>query len=140
MLQAVIKFYCSHAPLTRLFATDGGKAADFGRRRVAVEERTTLINGIFNYNAKKYDLVGSVFALGLHTGWKRELARKMGSLEGVYEKLPDGKFRRRKLDVLDTCGGTGDLTFHMLDLAKASRYYRTCLFLLIFLLLNEPEK
>ena len=110
--------------LIRRTFSDGGKAADFGKRRVDTEERTMLLSAIFNNNANKYDTVSSVFALGFHNGWKRELARKMGSLEGTYQKNSEGQTIFKKVDILDTCGGTGDLAFRILDLAKHTRHYR----------------
>lgn len=49
----------------------------------------------FNTVAKKYDLMNTLLSFGIHHLWKREAIR-MANLRAGY-------------DVLDVCGGTGDL-------------------------------
>jgi len=105
----------------------GEKAIDFGAAKVTPQERTTLLQGIFKKNAEKYDLLGQVLTLGLEKNWRREVARKLGSLEGIYEKQGED-FKRRNIEIIDTCGGTGDLTFEILELAKNTRFYRESIF------------
>jgi demethylmenaquinone methyltransferase / 2-methoxy-6-polyprenyl-1,4-benzoquinol methylase len=70
---------------------------DFGFRRVAREEKKTLVREVFDSVAPKYDLMNDLMSLGIHRAWKR-----------IFINAIAPSPRR---DLLDLAGGTGDITF-----------------------------
>ncbi len=134
-------FYLSSLrPLMRTVATSApeGKIIDFGFQQVPRDEKATLVKELFNRAAKHYDVLNDVVSLGVQRSWKRELARKLGtsgilpcigSLEPRQVFDPVTKtLKMKKINIIDVCGGTGDISFQILELAKKTRYYQnsTC--------------
>jgi demethylmenaquinone methyltransferase/2-methoxy-6-polyprenyl-1,4-benzoquinol methylase len=68
---------------------------DFGYKKVAREEKTRLVRGVFESVAENYDLMNDVMSFGTHRLFKRMTLE----MSGV----------RRGHKVLDLAGGTGDL-------------------------------
>jgi demethylmenaquinone methyltransferase/2-methoxy-6-polyprenyl-1,4-benzoquinol methylase len=68
---------------------------DFGYKKVAPEEKTRLVRGVFESVAENYDLMNDLMSFGTH----RVLKRMTLELSGV----------RAGDCVLDLAGGTGDL-------------------------------
>ena len=68
---------------------------DFGYERVAPEEKTRRVRGVFESVAGKYDLMNDLMSAGLHRLWKRYAVGVAAVREGAR--------------VLDLAGGTGDL-------------------------------
>ena len=68
---------------------------DFGYERVAPEEKTRRVRGVFESVAGKYDLMNDLMSAGLHRLWKRYAVGVAAAREGAR--------------VLDLAGGTGDL-------------------------------
>ena len=68
---------------------------DFGYERVAPEEKTRRVRGVFESVAGKYDLMNDLMSAGLHRLWKRYAVGVAAVHEGAR--------------VLDLAGGTGDL-------------------------------
>ena len=71
------------------------ETTDFGFERVAPEEKTRRVRGVFESVAGKYDLMNDLMSFGLHRAWKRFVVE----VSGV----------RRGGAVLDVAGGTADL-------------------------------
>ena len=69
--------------------------ARFGYRQVEPDEKTRLVNEVFESVAFRYDLMNDLMSLGLHRAWKRTFA--------LLANLRKGQ------RVLDLAGGTGDL-------------------------------
>ena len=69
--------------------------ARFGYREVEPDEKTRLVNEVFESVAFRYDLMNDLMSLGLHRVWKRTFA--------LFAQLREGQH------VLDLAGGTGDL-------------------------------
>ncbi len=67
----------------------------FGYQEVAVEDKTRLVNGVFESVADKYDLMNDLMSLGVHRLWKRHFIAISGIQPGQR--------------VLDLAGGTGDI-------------------------------
>ncbi len=67
----------------------------FGYRQVDVDEKASLVRGVFDSVAGRYDLMNDLMSLGIHRLWKRRAVE----LSGV----------RRGQSVLDLAAGTGDL-------------------------------
>ena len=72
-----------------------GKEADFGSRRVPVEDKQRLVDDVFHSVARRYDLMNDLMSGGLHRLWKRFALAQTGLRPG-----------QRALDV---AAGTGDL-------------------------------
>jgi demethylmenaquinone methyltransferase / 2-methoxy-6-polyprenyl-1,4-benzoquinol methylase len=73
------------------------KQADFGSRRVPLEDKQALVDDVFHSVAPRYDLMNDLMSLGLHRAWKDAL---------VVALDPP---RRRPFALLDIAGGTGDV-------------------------------
>lgn len=67
----------------------------FGFKQVATDDKQSLVRGVFNSVASKYDLMNDVLSFGAHRLWKRY------TVASSNVKVGD--------KVLDIAGGTGDL-------------------------------
>ncbi len=74
---------------------DEGRVA-FGYRRVAPDEKTRLVDGVFSSVASRYDLMNDLMSGGLHRLWKR-CAVELSAVRAGQR-------------VLDLAGGSGDMT------------------------------
>ncbi|MFA5982913.1 MAG: bifunctional demethylmenaquinone methyltransferase/2-methoxy-6-polyprenyl-1,4-benzoquinol methylase UbiE [Methylococcaceae bacterium] len=68
----------------------------FGFKQVAMDEKASLVRGVFDSVANQYDLMNDLMSLGIHRLWKRAAVQ----LANV----------RANEKVLDLAGGTGDLS------------------------------
>ena len=68
----------------------------FGFKRVAAEEKASLVRGVFDSVAEHYDIMNDLMSMGIHRIWKR-IAVQLSNV-------------RKGEQVLDLAGGTGDLT------------------------------
>ena len=68
---------------------------DFGYKKVAPQEKTRLVRGVFESVAENYDLMNDVMSFGTHRLFKRMTLEMSGVRPGHK--------------VLDLAGGTGDL-------------------------------
>ena len=71
----------------------------FGYKTVDVDQKESLVGGVFDSVASKYDLMNDVMSFGIHRIWKKIAMMHTGLKKG-----------RRALDV---AGGTGDLTIEI---------------------------
>ena len=69
--------------------------AYFGYERIRAADKTDRVIQHFNSVARHYDFMNTLLSFGIHYAWKRTAARML--------KLSAGD------QVLDVCGGTGDL-------------------------------
>jgi demethylmenaquinone methyltransferase/2-methoxy-6-polyprenyl-1,4-benzoquinol methylase len=79
------------------------KQADFGYRQVPLEDKQTLVDGVFHSVARRYDLMNDLMSGGLHRAWKNDLV--------VAVNPPKGE---RDFHLLDVAGGTGDVAFRVI--------------------------
>jgi demethylmenaquinone methyltransferase / 2-methoxy-6-polyprenyl-1,4-benzoquinol methylase len=68
----------------------------FGFKRVAAEEKASLVRGVFDSVAEHYDIMNDLMSMGVHRIWKRIAVQLSNVRKGEH--------------VLDLAGGTGDLT------------------------------
>lgn len=68
----------------------------FGYQQVPTEEKSTLVKGVFDSVASRYDVMNDLMSLGAHRLWKKFAIQCSGVRSGQK--------------VLDVAGGTGDLT------------------------------
>ena len=71
------------------------KTTDFGYQKVAEEEKSRKVAGVFESLAARYDLMNDLMSGGLHRLWKRFAVEASGVRPGE--------------SVLDVAAGTGDL-------------------------------
>ncbi len=71
------------------------KRVHFGYRKVRLTEKTELVGKVFQSVARRYDLMNDLMSFGIHRLWKRHTVFLCAA--------------RRKQQILDLAGGTGDL-------------------------------
>ena len=79
----------------------GSKTASFGFRNVEPSEKPTLVQGVFESVADRYDLMNDLMSGGIHRLWKDALIDRLKPRAGMR--------------LLDVAGGTGDIAFRFLD-------------------------
>jgi demethylmenaquinone methyltransferase/2-methoxy-6-polyprenyl-1,4-benzoquinol methylase len=77
------------------------ESADFGFRTVPVDEKKTLVRGVFDSVAQRYDLMNDLMSGGVHRLWKAALMDWLNPRPGQH--------------LLDVAGGTGDIAFRFLE-------------------------
>ena len=84
------------------------KQADFGFRRVPLEDKQRLVDDVFHSVAQRYDLMNDLMSAGLHRAWKDAL------VTAVNPPKSDRDFK-----LLDVAGGTGDIAFRVIEAGGA---------------------
>jgi demethylmenaquinone methyltransferase / 2-methoxy-6-polyprenyl-1,4-benzoquinol methylase len=79
------------------------KQADFGSRRVPLEDKQALVDDVFHSVAPRYDLMNDLMSLGLHRAWKDALVTALDPP------------RTRPFALLDVAGGTGDVAMRAVE-------------------------
>lgn len=69
----------------------------FGFKDVNTKDKQSLVKGVFDSVAAKYDIMNDVMSLGSHRLWKEYTIKQSGVQQGYQ--------------VLDIAGGTGDLAY-----------------------------
>ena len=78
-----------------------------------------MVGGVFSNVADSYDVMNDAMSLGVHRIWKNEFVSSIGPLKKrkildenleVVESVP--------LKILDVAGGTGDISFKILEKAR----------------------
>jgi demethylmenaquinone methyltransferase/2-methoxy-6-polyprenyl-1,4-benzoquinol methylase len=77
-----------------------GETTHFGFRDVPLDDKQTLVNGVFRSVASRYDLMNDLMSGGLHRAWKNIMVNTLDPPRG------DAPFA-----LLDVAGGTGDIAF-----------------------------
>lgn len=98
------------------------KKRSFGYKDVKVEEHQSMVNQIFNNVANKYDLMNDVMSVGVHRLWKTEFVNMIGHLRPNSAKDKEGKLIYSPMKIIDVAGGTGDISFKILN--KANEYHK----------------
>lgn len=79
----------------------------FGDRRVAATEKASLVRGVFDSVAARYDLMNDLMSVGVHRLWKAAFVDRLAPRDG--ERL------------LDVAGGTGDIALRIAERAPGAR-------------------
>jgi demethylmenaquinone methyltransferase/2-methoxy-6-polyprenyl-1,4-benzoquinol methylase len=74
---------------------DQEKTAQFGYKEVPEKEKVKRVLRHFDIVARKYDMMNTLLSFGIHYLWKRTAIKLLELREGQ--------------EVIDVCGGTGDL-------------------------------
>ncbi len=86
------------------------KSTHFGYKTVAEEEKATLVRGVFDSVASRYDIMNDLMSAGLHRLWKNEMVTMLNPQDGM--------------NILDVAGGTGDIAFRIKE--KADCHVTIC--------------
>jgi len=81
-------------------ADTGDATTHFGFSTVRTEDKATLVKGVFDNVATRYDLMNDLMSLGVHRLWKAALIEHLNP--------------RPQMQLLDVGGGTGDIAFRFL--------------------------
>ena len=76
---------------------------DFGFRRIPLEDKQGMVDGVFHSIAKRYDLMNDLMSGGLHRAWKDTLVTAVNPPKS-----------ERAFNLLDIAGGTGDIALRVL--------------------------
>ena len=111
----------------RLFSTK--QKIDFGFQQVDYEKKQEKVAEVFTSVADSYDLMNDAMSVGIHRIWKNDFVNQIGPLKP--RKVLDDKGKiisSEPLRCLDVAGGTGDISFRILD--KAWQDSPDCKFLI----------
>lgn len=75
----------------------------FGFKTVDEDEKASLVRGVFDNVASRYDIMNDLMSGGLHRLWKNDMVGWLAPRAGQR--------------ILDVAGGTGDIAFRMLKRA-----------------------
>ena len=81
--------------------TGENNTTHFGFSTVPEAEKASMVRGVFDSVASKYDVMNDVMSMGVHRLWKNEFVTWL-------RPMPDMK-------LLDVGGGTGDIAFRFLE-------------------------
>ena len=81
----------------------------FGDQTVPLAEKQGLVDEVFHSVARRYDLMNDLMSAGLHRAWKAALVTAVNPPHNSD----------RSFALLDLAGGTGDIAFRIVDLARS---------------------
>ena len=84
----------------------------FGFRDVAEGEKAGMVHGVFSSVASKYDVMNDFMSLRIHRIWKEAMIDWMAPRPGIR--------------MLDVAGGTGDISFRMLNRIGGNGHSTIC--------------
>lgn len=94
------------------------KKIDFGFQEVDYEQKQGKVAEVFSNVADSYDLMNDAMSVGVHRLWKNEFVNSIGPLKPRKNLDEEGKIvSTEPLRCLDVAGGTGDISFRILDKA-----------------------
>jgi demethylmenaquinone methyltransferase/2-methoxy-6-polyprenyl-1,4-benzoquinol methylase len=89
------------APTDRPHPSTDAASTHFGYRTVGEGEKASLVRGVFDRVARRYDLMNDLMSGGVHRWWKSVMVDWLAPRPGMR--------------VLDVGGGTGDIAFRLVD-------------------------
>jgi ubiquinone/menaquinone biosynthesis C-methylase UbiE len=86
---------------------------------VNYQDKEKLVGKVFSSVADSYDVMNDAMSLGIHRIWKDTFVNNIGHLKMRKVLNEKGKVvSEEPLRVLDVAGGTGDISFRILDKAR----------------------
>src|SRR5579859_1956243 len=87
-----------------------GPGATFGFRNVDPSEKPSLVRGVFDRVARRYDLMNDLMSGGVHRLWKDAVAARLNPQPGET--------------IIDCAGGTGDMARRFARMARRAQLRR----------------
>jgi demethylmenaquinone methyltransferase/2-methoxy-6-polyprenyl-1,4-benzoquinol methylase len=87
----------------------------FGFQQVPLDEKQTLVDGVFSSVASRYDLMNDLMSGGLHRAWKDAMITALNPPKSA-----------NPFALLDVAGGTGDISFRAIDAGGAGIHATVC--------------
>ncbi len=87
--------------MVRRMMNEEEQRAWFGFREVHETEKASLVRGVFDSVAGRYDLMNDLMSGGVHRLWKASMMDWLAPRPGLH--------------LVDVAGGTGDIAFRVLD-------------------------
>lgn len=78
----------------------------FGFKQVDEKQKSSLVRGVFDSVASKYDVMNDFMSAGMHRLWKDKMVKEI-------KFLPHQNYQ-----TIDVAGGTGDIAFRILKKAR----------------------
>lgn len=82
----------------------------FGFKTVEAEEKASMVRGVFDAVATRYDVMNDAMSMGMHRLWKRDFVNRVDI--------------RANMRCLDVAGGTGDIAFKLR--ARGAEHVTVC--------------
>lgn len=83
------------------------------------QDKERLVGKVFSSVADSYDVMNDAMSLGVHRIWKDTFVNSIGPLKMRKVLNEKGQVESQApLKVLDVAGGTGDISFRILNKAK----------------------
>jgi demethylmenaquinone methyltransferase/2-methoxy-6-polyprenyl-1,4-benzoquinol methylase len=99
--------------------TDGEMATtSFGYTEVPLGEKQGLVDDVFHKVASRYDLMNDLMSGGMHRLWKDALVSKLNP--------PRVQAGKKPFEVLDVAGGTGDVSFRIVERSDGAVQATVC--------------
>jgi demethylmenaquinone methyltransferase/2-methoxy-6-polyprenyl-1,4-benzoquinol methylase len=87
----------------------------FGERTVPLADKQDMVDDVFRSVARRYDLMNDLMSVGVHRAWKNAL------VTAVNPPKNDKPFA-----LLDIAGGTGDISFRVVEAGGPATYATVC--------------
>lgn len=81
-----------------------------------------MVKGVFSNVAEQYDVMNDAMSLGIHRCWKSQFVDSIGPLRSRKVEI-NGETKEEPLGILDVAGGTGDISFKILEKARKDQPY-----------------
>lgn len=94
-----------------VFSMETGKT-NFGFKVVDEALKSSMVKGVFNSVASKYDIMNDFMSAGMHRLWKKTFLNEIKPFEGAR--------------LLDLAAGTGDISFSFANLSKNKDFNVSC--------------
>jgi demethylmenaquinone methyltransferase/2-methoxy-6-polyprenyl-1,4-benzoquinol methylase len=95
-------------------ANDAPDDTHFGFRQVPLGDKQALVDDVFRSVARRYDLMNDLMSGGLHRAWKDVLVTTVNPpTKGGSGRLDEKT--DRDFALLDVAGGTGDISFRVVE-------------------------
>ena len=89
------------------------------------DQKQQMVGGVFSNVAEQYDVMNDAMSVGIHRYWKNYFIDQIGPIKPRQlldsDDQPTGE--TTPLRCLDVAGGTGDISFKILQKAKADNPY-----------------
>jgi demethylmenaquinone methyltransferase/2-methoxy-6-polyprenyl-1,4-benzoquinol methylase len=95
--------------------TEHRRDTHFGFKTVDIEAKQGLVDDVFRSVASRYDLMNDLMSAGLHRAWKDVMVTALNPPRDHPHDGRTGAAGGRPFHLLDVAGGTGDISFRVVE-------------------------